>query len=281
MLSYLWRFIKRVAVLIPGLIIAYFSIHDIFPYFDKRLPLGLAILATYILGAYVLIPAIVRLFRIIVPAKHLPLYCLTPDGFASDPLNIGLIGTRRQLILAMMAADWHITDMRTPKNILHSIWSTLFKLPYNGAPLSNLYLFGRKQDLGFEMQSTKQNSRGHRHHVRFWATTLDDIHRISASTIHWHKDDRESGRQLLWIGAASRDIGITFVKQNMQITHMVTPDTDSERELIVNHLTHLKLAETLAQIRLFNAYKIANRAWRGWKGYLQTDGNMTILKLRE
>ncbi len=46
-------------------------------------------------------PALIRLFRIIHPPDHLPLYCVTPDGFASDPLNIGLISTRRQLIHAM------------------------------------------------------------------------------------------------------------------------------------------------------------------------------------
>ncbi len=101
MIQYTLRLAKRFAVLLPGLVIAYFSVRDIFPYFDRRLPLGVSVLVTYALGAYVLVPALIRLFRIVHPPDHLPLYCVTPDGFASDPLNIGIISTRRQLINAM------------------------------------------------------------------------------------------------------------------------------------------------------------------------------------
>ena len=101
MIQFLLRISKRFAVLVPGIIIAYISVNNIFPYFDKRLPLGVAVLFTYGLGAYILVPAIIRLLRIIRPVDHLPLYCVTPDGFASDPINVGIIGTRRELILAM------------------------------------------------------------------------------------------------------------------------------------------------------------------------------------
>ena len=93
MIQYFLRIGKRLAVLVPGLVIPYLSVNSIFPYFDTQLPLGFAVLFTYGLGAYVLVPAVIRLFRIIRPADHLPLYCVTPDGFASDPINIGIIGT--------------------------------------------------------------------------------------------------------------------------------------------------------------------------------------------
>src|SRR5437660_6552624 len=130
MLSYLWRFLKRFAVLIPGIIIACVSVRAIFPYFDRRLPLAIAILATYVLGAYVLIPATLRLWRIILPANHLPLYCVTPDGYASDPLNIGLIGTREQLIQAMEASGWHVADPYTLRNVAFAVVATILKKPY-------------------------------------------------------------------------------------------------------------------------------------------------------
>ena len=118
MIQYFLRLAKRFAVLVPGLVIAYFSVRNIFPYFDKRLPLGFAILFTYGLGAYVLAPALIRLYRIIWPAKHLPLYCVTPDGFASDPLNIGLIGTRQQVIKAMDKAGWYQAEPHNLRNII-------------------------------------------------------------------------------------------------------------------------------------------------------------------
>src|ERR1700744_4596412 len=104
MILFIIRLAKSIAVLLPGIIIVYFSVRNIFPYFDNRLPLSVALLLTYILAAYLLIPALIRLVRIVFPPKHLPLYCVTPDGFVSDPLNIGLIATRRELITAMEQA---------------------------------------------------------------------------------------------------------------------------------------------------------------------------------
>lgn len=281
MVGYLWRFVKRVAVLIPGIGIAYISVRDIFPYFNKRLPLALAILATYVLGAYVLVPAFMRLWRIIVPAKHLPLYAVTPDGHASDPLNIGLIGSRKQLITVMEAAGWHVADPSTPRNIMFAIVATILKKPYHGAPLSALYLFGRKQDVGFELQLTEEHGRGHRHHVRFWATTFDSLEQLSANTIHWQKRKEQLiSEKLLWVGAASRDAGLAFVKQTAQVTHMIDPDTNIERDFIVEQMKKLGLAKPVTTVRLFKPYLLANRARNWWPGYLHTDGQMEVMRLK-
>ena len=145
--------------------------------------------------------------------------------------------------------------------------------------MSTLYLFGRKLDIGFEKLLTTKKGRGHRHHVRFWATTFSDIDRLGPDTIHWYDRRKPRTANLLWVGAASRDIGITFVKHTLQLTHMVIPDTNSERELIVAQLTGAESAETLAIIRLVSPYKLINRAWRGWHGYLLSDGKMTIVRL--
>lgn len=280
MFSYLWRAGKRAAVLIPGLIIAYLSVYDIFPYFNKRLPLALAVLSTYALGAYVLIPALLRLWRLIVPAKHLPLYCVTPDGYASDPLNIGLIGSRRQLIAAMKAAGWHVADPYTIRNAIFELVAIILKKPYHGEPMTALYLFGRKQDIGFEMQLIDQG-RGHRHHVRFWATTFDSFDDLSVNTIHWQRRRQPTGRNLLWVGAASRDAGIAFVKHTIQFAHMIAPDTNGEREFIVAGLKRHRLAKRVADVRLEQPYQVANRAWRLRSGYLATDGRMAVLRLAE
>lgn len=151
MIDYSWRLAKRFAVLVPGIVIAYFSARDIFPYFDKRLPLGAAVFITYVLAAYVLIPALIRLVRIVRPARHLPLYCVTPDGFASDPINIGIIGSRQQLIGAMERAGWYVADPHRIRHLPRQVLSVVSGWPYPNAPVSNLYLFGRKQDIAFEI----------------------------------------------------------------------------------------------------------------------------------
>jgi hypothetical protein len=275
MIQYFLRQAKRFAVLLPGVIIAVLSVNNIFPYFDRRVPNGLAIFITYVIGAYVLVPAIIRLFRAAFPPKHLPLYCVTPDGFASDPLNIGIIANRRQLINAMEGAGWHVADPHTPRNLLTAIASTLTRQTYRNAPMSSLYLFGRKQDIGFEIPT---GGVGGRHHVRFWATTYRNEGRLSIQGIHWHHRRRHLQKDdLLWVGAASLDKGLNFIRHNLQLTHMIDADTDQERELIVKQLRGEGRVERTEQVRLENPYRLVNRTWRG---ALHTDGVMTVVKLK-
>jgi hypothetical protein len=276
MITYIVRFMKRFAVLLPGIIIAYFSVRDIFPVFNKRLPASLAIFFTYVIAAYVLIPALIRIIRIIAPARHVPLYCVTPDGFASDPINIAVVGSKKQLTKAMEAAGWHIADRLSPHNVFRQLASAILKRPYPTAPMSRLYLFGRKQDLGFEVQI--KGSRGHRHHVRFWATTYDDEMLLSFHTIHWYKRRQAlQGKNLLWVGAASRDVGFAFIRHNAQITHMIDPDTNAERELIATGLLKTGRVASEQSVRLGKPYRLVNRVWRG---YLHSDGVMHVLKLK-
>lgn len=267
---------KRIAVLVPGLIIAYFSVDKVFPYFEKRLPLGFAVFTTYVIGAYVLVPALIRLYRIFVPAKHLPLYCVTPDGFASDPLNIGIISTRLELIQSMEKSGWFVADPHHGRYLLKHLLSTFFEREYATAPMSNLYLFGRKHDVGFEIPL--DGGSGNRHHVRFWATTYESGQKVSFNTIHWHNRKKHvSSDSLLWVGAASRDTGFGVIRHNLQLTHMINPDTNAERELIVQKLQAAKLVSKVATIKLDKPYRLINRVWTG---SLHSDGKMAIVTLK-
>lgn len=276
MLNYLVRALKRFAVLIPGLAIAYISLHDIFPIVDKRLPLALAIFVTYVLGAYVLIPALIRVIRFIAPARHLQAYCVTPDGFASDPINIGIVGSKQELVATMKAAGWSIADRYTLSHITRAIVSTLLKHTYETAPMSRLYLFGRKQDIGFEIAIAGE--RGHRHHVRFWATAYKGSNDPQFGSIEWHKQRRRAiTKDTLWVGAASRDTGLAFIRHNVQVTHMIHPDTNAERQLIVDGIQKAGRLGGQLSIRLRRPYKLTNRAWFG---HLQSDGVLSVIQLK-
>jgi hypothetical protein len=274
MIQYTNRLAKRFAILLPGILIAYLSVRDVFPYFDRRLPIALAVFVTYVLGAYVFVPALIRGWRILRPADHLPVYCVTPDGFASDPMNIGIIGTRRQLVQAMEKAGWYMADPHRGKYLIRHGLSFALGWDYPNAPVSNLYLFGRKQDLAFEIPVS---GAGNRHHVRFWATTYEDDKRLTVRTIHWHhRSSRVQGDNLLWVGAASLDIGIAPIRHNMQLTHMIHPDTNRERELVTEQLRAQHLVRRTTSIKLGKPYRLMNRALRG---YFHSDGMMTILWL--
>lgn len=277
MIQILLRLAKRFAVLIPGIVIAYFSVREIFPYFDSRLPLAFAIVVTYAMAAYVLIPAIIRLWRIVRPADHLPLYCVTPDGFASDPINIGIVATRYELIQAMEKAGWYVADPHTPRFLVRNILATVLGWSYPNAPVSSLYLFGRKQDIAFEIPI--DGNAGSRHHVRFWATTYEGRQPLSFKTIHWHhRRAHVQGDNLLWVGAASLDIGLGFIRHNLQLTHMIDPDTNRERELIVHQLKSQKLIKKVSYIKLGEPYRLINRVLHG---SLHTDGQMAIINLHK
>jgi hypothetical protein len=64
----------------------------------------------------------------------------------------------------------------------------------------------------------------------------------------------------------------------MQITHMVHPDTNQERELIIKQLRAKRLVRNIKTVPLDRPYFLINRAI---SGYLQTDGNMAIIHLRQ
>lgn len=278
MIASLIKFLKRVGVLIPGLAMAYVAVHDVFPTFNKFLPSdSLAILATYIITAYVLIPALLRLVRLIFKPSHVPLYCTTPDGFASDPINIGVVGTKSQLINAMRSAGWYQADERSLRNLFVMGVSIALRRRYPTAPFSSLYLFGRKQDLGFEIP-LDTNPR-HRHHVRFWAAshTTDPNH--LEHTSFWarvHRSNLASGR-VLWVGAASLDTGIGIIRHNAQLTHMIHHDTDAERELIAEQLKQTGMVSKVRKVSIGRPYKLRNRVIQG---YMNADGKMAICELK-
>ena len=274
MIHYTNRLVKRFAILLPGIVIAYLSVRDVFPYFHRRLPVALAVFVTYVLGAYVFVPALLRAYRIFRPVSHLPVYCVTPDGFASDPMNIGIIGTRKQLIEAMTRAGWYMADPHSVRNVVRHVLSFVFGWEYPNAPLSYLYLFGRRQDLAFEIPVSGV---GKRHHVRFWATTYEEGKRLTVRSIHWHyRNAHIEGDHLLWVGAASLDAGLAPIRHNLQLTHMIHPDTNRERDMIVEQLRSQHLVKRDTSLKLDKPYRLINRALLG---YLKTDGIMSVVWL--
>jgi hypothetical protein len=280
MIVWLLRFIKRCLVLLIGLGVIYFAVWEIFPFFDHRIPLSLALLATYIFTAYFFVPFIIRVIRLFLEPDHIPLYCVTPDGFASDPVNIGIVGTKQQIVEAMQAAGWYMSDRRTPRNIIRLVYSTVFRRAYPTAPFSSLFLFGRKQDLGFQLPIKDRPT--YRHHVRFWACHFETDEEFHHHVHFWnrfhkpkHGDDNE--RQL-WVGAASKDMGIIPIRHNAQLTHMVDPDTDQERELIVDGLRKTHMVKKTKTVKVGSPYEVRNRTIGG---LLRADGRMRICILKD
>jgi LssY C-terminus len=146
-----------------------------------------------------------------------PLTNFSRFGRASDPLNIKIIAHADQLVTAFNAAGWYRADKVRLLSSLHLSIAAVFHLMYAEAPVSALYLYGRKQDFAF--QKPGRNVR-ERDHVRFWDT-----------------GERAQGGRPIWVGAATRDIAVELSPRTRLITHRIAPEVDAERSTIIHDLT--------------------------------------------
>lgn len=228
----LWRFF----VIALATVIFYFILFTPLPVSGSWQVAGL-LLVIYVLVAYVTIPFLVRLWRVLIKPNHIPVYAVTSDGWASDPVNIAIVcKSRKQFIKRMEAAGWTVADPITFTSALKEAYAMLFNKPYPTAPMSSLYLFDRKQDIGFQIQQGNPPTPRHRHHVRFWQLSTTEE---TTSHTFWEKIFQPlfGTKRQIWIGAATHDIapfGIRF--RNLQLTHKIDSMTDRERDYLINTL---------------------------------------------
>jgi hypothetical protein len=146
-----------------------------------------------------------------------PLTAFSRLGTPSDPLNIKVIATDEQLVIAFSSAGWYRADRIRVLSSLRLSVATVFRLGYSSAPMSNQYLFARKQDYAFQKPGSNVRERDH---VRFWEMS------------ECAKDGRP-----VWIGAATRDVDVDISPRTRLITHKIAPDVDSERATVAHDLT--------------------------------------------
>jgi hypothetical protein len=145
-----------------------------------------------------------------------PLTNYNRNGLPSDPLNVQIIATDAQLATAFAAAGWYRADEIDFMTSLRITIDAIFKRKYATAPVSNLYLYGRRQDYAFERPGTSVRERDH---VRFW------------NTGQHAKDGRP-----IWIGGATKDIAVEISPVTHLPTHRIAADVDAERRIVVNDL---------------------------------------------
>ncbi|SRR6266496_2211354 len=252
--------LRRLGILVAVVALACFTAFGLFPLLDKRFPALWAALITYSLMAYIGIPTAVRLLRYIYKPNHVPTFTSTSDGWASDPVNIAVLArTERDFVWAMQKAGWHVADKNTLRNVLHEAYALLLDRSYSTAPFSRLYLFGRKQDIGFQIPVG--NSPRHRHHVRFWRVDIRDLPASSTATEHqgfWQALLQRFMRQkhILWVGAAIYDSGPVAIRwRNGQITHKIHPDANFERDFIIESLERAHVLRTVSGIKAGEPYR--------------------------
>src|SRR6476620_7788949 len=74
----------------------------------------------------------------------------TRAGIPGDPINVGLVGSKADVLCAMHAAAWYPADPITLRSSIEIVGSVLLNRPYRDAPVSSLYFQERREDLAFE-----------------------------------------------------------------------------------------------------------------------------------
>jgi hypothetical protein len=212
----------------------------------------------WVMAAYVIVPQLwARHFRhhpFFEPAARLT---QTGDGHPGDPINIGLVGSEEDVLRAMAAAGWFPADPITLASSARIAADTVLHHPDNDAPVSNLFLFGRKQDLAFEQPLT--GGPGRRHHVRFWR--LDELYQ---------------GRNG-WLGAATFDTSVGLSHTTGQITHHIAPDVDAERDRLAQEL---QAAGVVQSVEWKDGFHAELEGRNGGGDPWHSDGRLLIVSLR-
>lgn len=177
------------------------------------------------------------------------------DGLPGDPVNLMLEGDAQALRRAMTRAGWSVADPLDLRDDARIALDTLADRAYPDAPVSALYLYGRVEDIAFEMPLG--SSPRQRHHVRFWRMP--------------------GARAPRWAGAATLDRSVGLAVATGQVTHHIAADIDSERDHVLASLQARGLLARRWYVPGFHAVQAGRNAggdpWR-------TDGRLGAARLR-
>jgi hypothetical protein len=228
------RTLQRIAIFAIGAISIWLIVFVVFDFADQELPVYFALMATYLIGAYIILPYAVRMGLKVLQRRHVPSFTVAADGLPADPVNLVLVGTLDQLRAAFGTIGWVEADKLNLASSWRMVKAFVLNRPYPTAPFSTLYLFGRGQDVGF--QKAIGDSPRKRHHVRFWGRSLKHMEDVDTASFWLNTDLPPAGASVPWVGAGTKDTGFGLASMTFQITHATDTDTNAERDYIVDEL---------------------------------------------
>ncbi|MDO5053349.1 MAG: LssY C-terminal domain-containing protein [Pseudoclavibacter sp.] len=219
------------------------------------------VVVIWLLLAYLTLP---RLHRIL-SGIYVPNYFIgrtrTSDGLLGDPVNVALMGDEAQIHHAMREAGWTRADEITAASTWGIVASTLSGRSYPEAPVSPLFLFGRRQD--FAYQQEVDGNPGKRHHVRFWRCPDGWL--------------LPGGRRVDWLAAGTYDRSVGLSLFTLQITHKIDENTDIERDYIVRTVSE---ASPQVRVEVLADFSSGYHCRNGGGDSIVTDGDLPVLDVR-
>ena len=177
------------------------------------------------------------------------------DGKPGDPLNLVVIGTTEAIRRVFQEGGWGEAEKLTGKSLFETVRAVMANKGYGTAPVSQLYLFGRPEDLAFQKML---NTFAKRHHLRLW--------RSPATT----SDGRE-----IWLGAATHDIGMDI--RLGVVSHAIEPEIDKERDKVG---ADLAATGRVAAMRLATRPNPLSEGLTATGGSWKTDGRLVVIELK-
>jgi LssY-like putative type I secretion system component LssY len=205
---------------------------------------------------FLLFAALIALLRFYPYPSNFPAYpkvTHTKSGATGDPINVLFVGSKNQIMHSFQHASWLIPDPITSRTSAKIAGDSLAHRSYPTAPVSNLYVFGRVQDLAFEKPTNDVQNRGH---IRIWKTdTLID-------------------GQPVWVGAATYDSGIELSSTNHFPTHHIAPTVDLGRNAVGADLAKTGLVREEANAAFTPPIFFARN---GGGDYYESDGTILVI----
>lgn len=179
------------------------------------------------------------------------------EGNPGDMVNFLILGDEDQMKKVFTNAGWVHVDADVKSTILAGAIASFSKESYLTMPMSILYLFDRPQDYGWA-HAEPITVVASRNHLRIWKAPFS------------------VNGQILWVGAATHDVGFEKDQRNNGITHKIDPDIDLERDYVEKTLSSTGLVTEVTHFIPQNPLKEAKTATGG---SFHSNGQVLVLKL--
>jgi hypothetical protein len=162
--------------------------------------------------------------------EALPCCASNRDGSRNgDPLNLVIIGGIEDAFPSLVRRGWSPTEVTWKGSVMRMMSSAMSRERYPYAPISNLYLFGRPQDIA--LQKARDNIH-QRNHLRLWRSSM-----------------LYNGKAV-WVGQVSRDIGSRLTIHSPTFTtHKIDPDVDEAARALMEDLVYSQGLRAIGLVR--------------------------------
>jgi hypothetical protein len=142
-------------------------------------------------------------------AQLIPRHSYSLHSKQMEPVSLIILADRCNLVKKFKEAGWYLADEINWRTTLRSATATIFNSSYRSGPMWPSYLFGKKNQLGFQ-RPTRSDTYRRRHHLRLWRTSI------------------KMNNKRVWAGTVSYDRGVGHFNNSLLPIHHISSQLGSE-----------------------------------------------------